>query len=191
MREAFGIAAGLTHILSSFPYIRDILARKTKPHRGSFLIWLVLDLIALFSQLAKGATWSLTLPGVDAIGVGLIFILSIRYGVGGLNRLDVTGLALAGLGLVLWYFTKQPLTALLIIIAVDGIGLVMTFLKTYDAPYSETLSSWAIVALGGILAAFAVGQLNPPLLLWPIYIFLSCGAMSIVIWQRRTRIVQA
>src|SRR5581483_4506370 len=120
MLQFFGLLSGILPVLAVIPYDRDIFRHKTRPHRGSFFIWVVLGSIAFFTQLAKGATWSLFLPGADTLATFSIFILSIRYGVGGLNARDIAGLILAALGLLLWYFTKQPIMALLIVIGVDA-----------------------------------------------------------------------
>jgi len=55
-----------------------------------------------------------------------------KYGLGGLAKRDIIALAGAGVSLVLWYITKEPATALFIIIFIDGIGGVLTMLKSYD-----------------------------------------------------------
>lgn len=182
-----GLISGVLPMLGVFPYVKDILKHQTKPHRGSFLIWVVLGSIAFFTQLAKGATWSLFLPASDTAATFIIFILALRYGVGGLNRRDIAGLALAGVGLILWYFTKDPLVALLIAIGVDAVGTVLTLIKTWEDPSSETFSSWLLAALGGGFAALAVGKLSFALLVYPIYIFIANGAVDAVILLKRQK----
>ena len=181
MLHVFGLLSGLLPLLGMFPYVRDILRHKTKPHRGSFLIWTVLGAIAFFSQLAKGATWSLFLPAADTVATCSIFGLSLWYGAGGLNKRDMGALLLAAVGLFLWYFTKQPLTALLVVIGVDAIGTVLTVIKTHREPHSETFSSWLLASLGGLFATLAVGKLSFALLVYPIYIFLANGAVDVTI----------
>jgi hypothetical protein len=186
MLQIFGLLSGLLPLLAGYPYIRDVLKHKTKPHRGSFVIWTTLGAIAFFTQLAGGATWSLLLPAADTLVTAVIFVFSIRYGSGGINRRDISGLALAGVGLILWYFTKQPLVALLIAIGIDAIGTILTVLKTYDAPHTETFSSWLLAALGGLFAAAAVGKLSFALLVYPVYIFLANNAVNVaIIWGKR------
>ena len=188
MLQFFGFLSGLLPMLGVIPYNRDILKLKTKPHRGSFLIWVVLGGIAFFSQLAKGATWSLFLPGADTLATLSIFMLSIRHGTGGLNKRDIGALLLAGVGLVLWYFTKQPMVALFMVIGVDTIGTILTVHKTYHDPESETFSSWLLAALGGLFAVVAVGKLSFALLTYPIYIFIANGAVNVTMLLRRGRI---
>jgi hypothetical protein len=185
MYQLFGFLSGILPMIGVIPYDRDIFRHKTKPHRGSFLIWSVLGGIAFFTQLAKGATWSLFLPGADTLATFSIFILSIWYGMGGLNKRDAAGLVLAGLGLVLWYFTEQPLVALLIVIGVDAIGTVLTLIKTWEDPHSETFSSWLLAALGGLFALLAVEKRSFSLLIYPLYIFIANGLVNIVIYIRK------
>lgn len=188
MLQFFGLLSGILPMLGVIPYDRDIFKHKTKPHRGSFLIWSILGGIAFFTQFAKGATWSLFLPGADTVATLSIFILSLWYGVGGLNKRDVGGLLLAIAGLILWYFTKQPLTALLVAIGVDAVGTVLTVVKTYEDPHSETFSSWLLAALGGLFAVFAVGKLSFALLIYPAYIFLANISVNVTMLLRRGKI---
>lgn len=181
MLQLFGILSGLLPVIGVLPYTRDILRHKTKPHRGSFLIWAILSAIAFFTQLADGATWSLFLPATSTLTTIIIFILAIKFGVSGLSKTDVAALLLAGLGLVLWYLTKQPLTALLITIGIDTIGTILTLIKTYRAPHSETFSSWLLACVGGFFAILSVGELSFGLLVYPIYVFIANGLVALVI----------
>jgi hypothetical protein len=185
MLQSFGFLSGILPMIGVVPYDRDIFRRKTRPHRGSFLIWSILGGVAFFTQFAKGATWSLFLPGADTIATLSIFILSIRYGTGGLNKRDVGGLVLAALGLVLWFVTKQPLVALLLVIGIDAVGTVLTAIKTWEDPHSETFLSWLLASLGGLFAVFAVGKLSFVLLVYPTYIFTANGSINIVMLLRR------
>jgi hypothetical protein len=184
-----GYMSGILSALSYVPYVRDILKIKTKPERASWLIWTTLGSIAFFSQLAKGATDSLWLVGIQTLGVLIVFILSIKYGVGGLTKLDVFSLVMAGVGLILWYITQEPATALLIVIIIDFIGGALTVRKSYYDPESETLITWLLSGIAGIFAMFAVGSLNFILLAYPVYIFLINFAVVGAILVGRRRII--
>lgn len=182
-----GLLGGLISGLSYIPYIKDILAKKTKPQRTSWLIWLALDSIAFFSQLAKGATVSLFLPGFETLGVIFVFILSFKYGVGGTTKRDFFILISAGVGLLLWYLTKEPAIALYIVIAVDAIGVLPTIIKSYEDPESETFISWVMVTIGGILAAISVETFNIILLSYPVYIALANGVIAFAMILGRSK----
>jgi hypothetical protein len=181
MQELFGLLSGLIPALGALVYLKDTISTKTKPHRASFLIWTLLGAIAFFSQLADGATWSLIVPAEDTLGVLVIFLLSFRNGQGGFNNRDKVAIGMAILGLILWYFTKQPLIALGITVAVDVIGTVLTVHKTYLDPESETFSTWLLSSIGGLFAAFAVGRLSFGLLLYPVYLIFGNGVVAAAI----------
>jgi hypothetical protein len=181
MTQILGLLSGILIVISYLPYIRDILLHKTKPERASWLIWAVLGSIAFFSQFAVGGSFSLILPASETLFTVLIFVLAIKYGVGGFTRRDIIALIAAAMGLILWYFTKQPLAALIITVIIDSIGAILTVIKSYHDPESETLISWVLVATAGILATFAVGKIDGSLLLYPLYIFAANAATAVAI----------
>jgi hypothetical protein len=169
----FGYFSAFLSIIMIIPYIRDIFKLETKPERGSWFIWMVLGFIAFFSQLTKGATDSLWLTGGQTAAVLVIFILSLKYGYGGLGKRDFQALVGAGVGLFLWYVTREASYALIFVIFVDGIGTLLTAIKSYNDPKSETLSTWVISGTSGIFGMLAVGNINLILLAYPFYIMLA------------------
>jgi hypothetical protein len=179
MLEIIGILSGLLSASAYIPYIKDILAKKTRPERASWLIWAVLTAIAFFSQFAKGASSSLWLPGIETCGLTIVLLLSLKFGTGGLTKKDLLALFSAAIGLLLWYFTHEPAVALYIIISIDAIGTVLTVQKAYQDPESETLSTWVLVCFAGVLSMISVGTLNIILLSYPFYIFAANGAIAL------------
>lgn len=173
MTIIFGYISACLSILSVIPYIRDIFLLKTKPERASWFIWSVLGFIAFFSQLAKGATDSLWLTIGQTLAVFAVFSLSIKFGYGGLTRRDIKALIGAGVGLVLWYLTSEPAWALLLVIIVDSMGTLLTVIKSYEDPQSETFITWVVSGVSGIFGALAVGTFSTILLAYPLYIFVA------------------
>lgn len=172
MQEILGLSSGLLVTLAAVPYIRDILLKKTKPERTTWFIWSVLLAIAFFAQLSEGATWSLFLTAGDFIAVFTIFILSIKYGVGGATRFDIATLISACIGLFLWYITDEALIALSITIFIDFLAGMLTVTKTYRDPFSETSLTYMMCAFGALLSVFSIGSLSFSLLIFPVWIFL-------------------
>jgi hypothetical protein len=112
------------------------------------------------------------MTGVQTFGVALIFILSLKYGQGGLGKRDIVALIVVAVGLFIWYLTQEAAYALFIVIAVDAAGAALTIVKAYEDPGSETISTWFLSGLSGLLAAFAVGEWNAILLAYPVNIWL-------------------
>ncbi len=194
MLNLVGILAGFLALIQFVPYIRDILRRKTKPERASWVIWTALSGVIFASQAAKGGGASLWMSAAQGLGNLIILILAFKFGAGGFSRRDHTALALATIGLILWGVTKEPTVALVIAIAVDAIGATLTIIKAYHDPESETMSTWILSDLSGLFSALAVGEASFALLAYPIYVSIAntgvIGGMIIGKWrQRRTNFV--
>ena len=154
----------------------------------TWFIWVVLLLIVFFAQLSKGGTWSLIATGVDLLGVAVIFILSIKHGMGGTTTLDKMALTGAGIGLLLWYITNEPLFAILATIFIDCIACMLTVLKTYKEPETETFIAYIICGTGGLLGALAVGRIDFSLILFPLWICFANYAIGITIILAKRRL---
>lgn len=176
--QSFGYVSGGLILLSFLPYLRGIFKGQTKPERMSWFIWSILGGIAFFSQLAKGASHSLWMPGLQTIGDLLVFVLAIKYGIGGMQRRDIVALVAVTISLVLWYHTKEPAVALMLAIAIDGIGGILTIIKSYKLPTTEPVTAWILTALGGLFGTLAVGELDWVLLAFPLYIFAINAAIA-------------
>jgi hypothetical protein len=190
MLQLFGYVSGVLILIEFIPYIRDIFRHKTKPQRTTWLIFSVLGSIAFFSQLAEGATKSLWLPGAITFTVTCIFLLSLKYGVGGFARKDYIVLTFAALGLLGWYLTDKAVIALYIVIAIDIAATMLTIEKAYRQPESETLISWALSSTAGVFAMLAVGKLDVVLLSYPLMIAMVDGAVvgAILLGRRRKKL---
>src|SRR5919198_3092921 len=104
-----GVLGGVVGVADTVPYVRDTVRGTTRPHRGTWLIWGVLAVVASLSQRADGASWSLVLTGSQAIFTGLIFVLAIRRGEGGLAAVDLGLIAVAFAGVAGWFLAREPL----------------------------------------------------------------------------------
>jgi hypothetical protein len=180
-----GVLAGAIGVADTVPYVRDILRGSTRPHRGTWLIWGVLAIVVCLSQRADGASWSLIMAGTQAVLTSLIFILAIRHGEGGLTRIELIMIVVAGAGVIGWIVADQPIVATACVVAADLIGAAMMVPKTHRDPESETLVTFAFASLGGALAAGAVGVIDVSLLLYPAYYCVVNGAIALLIHQRR------
>jgi hypothetical protein len=181
-----GVLGALVGIADTIPYVRDTVRGSTRPHRGTWLIWGLLAIVACVAQLADGASWSAVMTGTQAILTGAVFLLAIRYGEGGMGAADLALIALAGGGVVGWILAREPLVAVGFVIAADLIAFAMMVPKVRRDPHSETVSTYALASLGGALATGAVGMVDLSLILYPAYYCVANGAAAILIRQRRS-----
>jgi hypothetical protein len=187
MLAAAALLAALLAVIDTVPYVRDILRGTTRPQRATWLIWSVLGVAALAAQAASGPNWSLVMIGSEACVMVLIFVLAIPHGEGGLRPIDLTMLCLAGLGLVGWAIVDEPVVATMFVVVADAIGLGLMVPKTVRDPRSETLSTFVLASVSGVLGAIAVGRLDQALLLYPVYYALGNGVLATIIWTARRR----
>lgn len=116
----------------------------------------------------------------------MVFILAIKYGIGGWKKRDKVSLVIAMLSLVVWYVTGQSAVALFAAIIIDANGVVLTMIKSYELPSTEPISSWTLTGLSGFFAIFAVGQIDWILLAFPVYTFVAnVGIVLSIIFGKR------
>lgn len=179
--ELFGILSGVVIFFGGPPYLLDILKGKTKPQRTTWFIWSVLGVISFTSQLKLGAHWSLVYVGLNAAGNIAVFLLSMKYGIGGWRKLDVLALCIATIGVTIALYVDSPLIALLGSILADFSGTSLTLYKTYLQPTTETSITWFFLGTSSLFAAMAVGKWDVSLLLYPLY--LSAVTYGVLVMQ--------
>jgi hypothetical protein len=185
LAPVFGVLAGIAGIADTIPYVRETIRGSTRPHRGTWLIWAILAVVACLSQRADGASWSLLMTATQAILTALVFVLATRYGEGGVSTRDLSLLAVAAAGIGGWVLAHDPTVAIACVIAADLVGVTMMTPKAYHDPHSETLTTYALASIGGALAATAVDTLDAALLAYPVYYCMINAATAVLLYRRR------
>ena len=184
--DLLGKLAGLVALTALIPYIRSILQGKTKPNRASWFIWASVSIGLLASYHYSGATTTIWLTISYTIIPLSIFLLSLKYGVGGYTALDVICISGAVLGLILWRLTHSPEVALYLNVLVDGLGFIPTLKKAYLNPESEDRLAWSIATVANILNVSALTTWRLKIALFPIYNF-AFNAAVITLLLRASR----
>jgi len=176
---------GIVGAVGSVPYVRDVWRRTTVPHRGSWFIWAVIEVVAVEAQRADGASWSMVPLVSQALGTCVVFALSLWLGSGGVTRVELALIAVAGVGVLGWFAADEPVIATSGAILADLIGAMMMLPKAWRDPHSETASTFALACVSGLLTAGSVGALAPELLVYPVYFVLVNAVLTVVIAVRR------
>ena len=180
MKEFFGISAGLIGVAAAIPYIRSILNHKTVPHRISWLIWLLLGIVILISQLDKGARWSILLICASLFNNTLIFFISIKHGTGGTSIRDKVALAIALMGIILWALTDEAFYGLFFAIFADAIGTFLTAEKAWKKPGSENAIAWTMAAVASVCGLLAVHSYTLGQTIYPLYAVIGGGSLAVI-----------
>lgn len=184
----FTIIAVILEIVANFPYIRDILAKKTKPHFFTWLIWTLLTWISFFILVSEGAGVGAWVTGITALTCLVILCLSFFFGERKITILDWVCLMLAFFALVLWKNANDAFLAMIIIVMIDTLGFIPTFRKSFSKPYEETLSTYLLVTGKHVLTLVALQTYTPTTILYPSVLFLSNFLFVLMLTTRRKKI---
>jgi hypothetical protein len=166
-------------------YLRDIRQGRTTPHRGSWLVWGVISVLAAVSHGAQGGRWSLLVLSAQAAATLVVLALAVRCGVGWMTVENLLVLSLATLGVLGWLLLAAPIAATASAAVADGAGLLAILPKVWTRPDSETLATYALAGATGLLGALAVEAWDVGLLLFPVYFCLGNTATAVLIALRR------
>lgn len=185
-KELLSAAAIALTLIAFFPYIRSILKDEIKPHVFSWIIWGTTTFVVFLAQLDGNA-------GVGAWPIGVsgsitIFIALLAY----LKRADITitktdwlFLVSALSSLPLWYFTSDPLWAVVILTTVDVLGFGPTVRKAYISPHSESLLFFALFTARNLIVVSALENYSITTVLFPAVIATACLLLMAMISYRR------
>lgn len=178
----FAIASGLLTVAAVVPYIWDMVRGSTRPNVVSWGLWLLVQSIFAAGQFTAGASLSIVLPIVEVFTVGIVVVLGlVGYGYKKYGPLDILCLVLALGAIVLWQITNDPMVALWMSVGADFMAAIPTLYKSYKDPESETISTYFLVVLSALAAAFSTTIYDVPNLLWPAYIFGINGAVVVLV----------
>lgn len=163
-----GQIAGILAVLQVVPYLVSIFHGHTKPERMTYFIWFIVDAISIASYIAVGARTTIWVGLVYVMSGLIIFLLSLRYGMGGFSKLDIICLLLAVAGIVVWVTASSALLALCFSTFAAKIGYLPTIKKAYFYPETENTLSWTMTAFTSILNLFALTTLSPIIAIPPL-----------------------
>lgn len=171
MKQYFPQVAAILALIAPIVYIRAILRGEAKPHRTTRFVLMVITFLTVTALFANGDRIGVWLAAASAIQAVVIFGMSIKYGMGGGDRIDILCLIIAMFGIVLWQVTKQPILALYFGVAADFVGGIPLFIKTWRHPETEIWSYYAFDVAGSLLILLATTTLSIETLTYPVYIF--------------------
>ncbi len=152
----FGLISMALAIVSFFPYIRDILLKKTQPHIYSWLVWSILQSVGVIAMFIGGAKFGSLGLAVGALFCISIFFLCFKYGTKNITIFDSLCLSAAIIVIFVWLFQKDPTLSVILITLIDFMAFLPTYRKGFTEPKTETISTYLISAISNFFALFAV-----------------------------------
>lgn len=186
LNALFNSIAILLTFIAFAPYIYAIIRGDTKPHAFSWLIWSITTIIVFFAQVeGKGGigAWSTAVSGVITAVIALLAWL--KHADSTITRVDWLFLLAALASLPVWYFTSDPLWAVIMLTLVDLLGFGPTIRKAYALPYEENyLFFWLFIVRNGV-AILALEHYSITTVLFPFAVSVASLMLLILIGYRR------
>ena len=179
----WGLLAGLVGLAGYLPYLRDAWRRTSHPDPAAWLIWTVEYSVLLVAQAAQHPPWAaLCLAGLQLAGTTAVLAVLAARGdwQWGFGRGVLLGGSVAVMAV--WPFTHTPGTAMCLVLAVEGAGMVLVILGAYRRPGSETPLTWKAFTVAGLLDLRALGsQASRLLYAYPAFFVVMGTAVLIAI----------
>jgi hypothetical protein len=190
-KELLAAAAIVLTFAMFVPYIRSIHRGRTKPHAFSWIIWSLGTLVVFFAQLAGRGGFGAWPIGVSGIVTGYIAVLAYRTDSDrSITRSDWVFLAVALAALPCWFLTSNPLSAVVLLTAVDLAGFGPTFRSAYSRPYDERLRFYSLGVLRNGLAIAALEHYSLTTVLFPAAVGIACAVFVAMVAYRRARLAR-
>lgn len=145
---------------SFVPYLRDVFYFKTKPHIYSWLIWFITAGTATLAAWYGGGGYGAINLTVMCVFIFGVFIISFKYGTKNITKFDTIILLMALLAILVWWKLHQPLLSIMMVSAIDIIGYIPSFRKSFQEPWSETVVAWIGFVVANMFALLALSQYN-------------------------------
>ena len=174
--------AGLLYVAGYIPYIRAILHHTAKPMQSSWLIFAILDVIAIAGMYDKGVLNGQIIGAL--MGSSIVMSLSLFFGTSDWKKLDVMCMIGACTGLYFWWLTSNATIGIFISVAIMFVGCIPTFVSAWHHPQYENRTAWTLYFLSCILQLFAVSSWTFAGAVQPIGFAVMETIMMILLWVR-------
>ena len=185
-KEVFSAVAIALTLSAFLPYIHAILQGTIKPHVFSWIIWGSTTFIVFLAQIEADAgvgAWPIGISGIITFYVA--FLAYIKKSDTTITKKDWFFFVVAMTSLPFWYFSSDPLWAVLILTTVDIIGFGPTVRKAYIAPFEEQLTFFAIFTLRNFIVILALEHYSLTTVLFPAAVAVACLLLMSMVTFRR------
>jgi hypothetical protein len=171
------------------PYIHSIRAGRTKPHAFSWITWTLIAIVVFLAQLADGGGAGAWPIGVSGLLTAYVAVLAYRKRTDTAStRTDWVFLAISLAALPCWLLTSDPLTAVVLLTAVELAGFGPTFRFAFGHPRQERVGFYSLGALRNILAIVALEHYSWTTVLFPASKVFASVTLVAMIMYRRTQL---
>ena len=191
LKNIVGIVAVFLTFIGYIPYIKDVISGKTVPHVYSWFLWGFVTLIAFALQVSAGGGIGAYVTFTAGLLCTIVFIIGFtKKGKKDITQVDTIFFILALIALGFWLIAKQPVISAILTTGVDLLGFAPTIRKSWNKPYSETLSFYFLNTIRFILAVFSLQRYTIVTALYPLAWIFGNGLFGLMLIVRRKQLKQ-
>jgi len=185
LKDFFLIISTIAAIASPVIGIHSILKGDFHPQRMTRLLIFLISLLFVGTLFAQNDKNGIYIAGTQLFGSAIIFILSLKRGIGGKSRMDLVVFIMAMFSLVIWQTTSNPVLGLTMSIVTDLIAFFPTLIKTWKLPHTEEWKFYMSDVLASTFNILSIKNYSYGSLIFPIYIFLINSTSVLMINLRK------
>lgn len=181
------LIGALIMLISCVYGAREIFKGRVRPNLVSYVIWTSTPLIASFAAMSKGITWSYLPTLMAGLGVLILFISAIikKGAFFKVYSYDIACGIVSILALIIWYITKNPITAIALSIIGDIMASLPTGIKSWKFPETESPLAYFGYAIASWTGVVAIEIWNFSEASFPLYLALANTIMWLIIIRKK------
>lgn len=189
----FVIFASLFNIAGSAVYAYKTFKGETKPNRVTWLLWMVIPMIAFFAELQEGVGLQSLMTFMIGFGPLLVFIASFlnKQSYWQMSKLDWACGILSIVALVAWKVSGHGDVAIAFALLADGLAGLPTLIKSWKAPQSEHYAPYLACAISAGITLLTISNWTFANYAFPAYILCTGVGVAAVIYFQSGRLVSA
>ena len=154
-------------------------------------MWGFVTLIAFALQVSAGGGIGAYVTFTAGLLCTIVFIIGFtKKGKKDITQVDTIFFILALIALGFWLIAKQPVISAILTTGVDLLGFAPTIRKSWNKPYSETLSFYLLNTIRFILAVFSLQRYTIVTALYPLAWIFGNGLFGLMLIMRRKQLKQ-
>lgn len=185
VKTVVGVIAIVLIFAGYAPYLRDTVARRTHPHAYSWFLWGLIAIVTSALQFQDGAGIGSAVTLGAGLICALIFVVGLRFGDRDITPLDTVFLVAGFVATGLWLIADKPLLSVMLLAVIDVLAFAPTIRKSWNKPFSETMSSYVMNVVRFSLAIAAIHDYTIITMLYPLTWILGNALFVVMLIVRR------
>lgn len=183
--ETLSILSGVVLGAANLIYIVSTIRGNTKPTRGSWVTWAVLDAVLLWSMYTKHVVNGQVIAGLASSAAVATLSLFPRWGKPGWTKIEKICLAAMPLGLALWWLEHDASWGIGIFLLLIAIGCLPTYESAWIDPGRESRWAWTLSFFSSVIMTCALTDWSFASAAQPVVWLLTQIPMMYFVWLHK------